>query len=43
MPKNDYVICERPLNYDSIRFPSSACPCGNGIQDAYHILLDKIK
>ena len=26
-------------NYDSIRFPSSACPCGNGIQDASHILL----
>ena len=26
-------------NYDSIRFPSSACPCGNGLQDASHILL----
>ena len=26
-------------NYDSIRFPSNACPCGNGIQDASHILL----
>ena len=26
-------------NYDSTRFPSNDCPCGNGIQDASHILL----